>query len=81
MLQMVLNMPLICINLVCPLLNLKKVGFTVILPIQGVQQKSISNFEGQYATFSFNKNHQIYRSMTPYPLPLFSTNELFARKY
>ena len=81
MLQMVLNMPLICINLVCPLLNLKKVGFTVILPIQGVQQKSISNFEGQYATFSFNKNHQIYRSMTPYPLPLFSTNELFGRKY
>ena len=27
-------------------------------PLQGVQQKSISNFEGQYPTFSFNKNHE-----------------------
>ena len=27
--------------------------------LQGVLQKSVSNFEGQYPTFSFNKNHQL----------------------
>ena len=34
--------------------------------IQGVQQKIISNFEGQYPTLSFNKNHQKYTNITPY---------------
>ena len=28
-------------------------------------KKNISNFEGQYTTFSFNKNHQKYTNITP----------------
>ena len=38
-------------------LNMIK-GVYFFLDIQGVLQKSISSFEGQYPTFSFNKNHQ-----------------------
>ena len=33
--------------------------------ISGVLQKIISNFEGQYPTFSFNKNHQKHTNITP----------------
>ena len=32
--------------------------------IQRVLQKSISNFEGEYPTFSFNKNYQKYTNIT-----------------
>ena len=28
-------------------------------------QKSISNFEGQYPTFSFNKSHEKYTNIRP----------------
>ena len=33
--------------------------------IQGVLQKSIFNFEGQYPTFCSNKNYEIYTNKTP----------------
>ena len=32
---------------------------TYVLKRQGITSKIISNFEGQYLTFSFNKNHQV----------------------
>ena len=32
--------------------------------IQGVLQKSISSFEDQYLTFSFDKNYQIYANIS-----------------
>ena len=35
-----------------------------MLYIQGVLQKSVTKFEGQYPTFSFNKNYQIYINIT-----------------
>ena len=37
-----------------------------VLKMQGVQQKSISNFEGQCPTFSFNRIHQKYTNIVPY---------------
>ena len=33
--------------------------------MQGVLQKSISDFEGQHPTFSFNKSHQIHTNGAP----------------
>ena len=38
----------------------KAISLDCNVNVQGVLQKSISNFEGQYLTFSFNKNRQIY---------------------
>ena len=37
----------------------RKKEFTYVLKQQGIRPKSISNFEGLYLTFPFNKNHQI----------------------
>ena len=45
--------------------KLKKSLKKLKVKLQGVLQKSISNFEGQYPTFSFNKNHQKYTNITP----------------
>ena len=39
-------------------------AFTSLNYIQGDLQKIISNFEGQYPTFYFNKNHQKYPNIT-----------------
>ena len=41
--------------------NIKKLK----VKLQGVLLKSISNFEGQYPTFSFKENHQKYPNITP----------------
>ena len=38
---------------------LRKKGPTYVLKRQVITPKSISNFEGQYLTFPFHKNHQI----------------------
>ena len=36
-----------------------------LISIQGVLQKSIFNFKGQYPTFSLKKNHQKYTNIIP----------------
>ena len=40
--------------------NLAEAVENKLCVIQGALQKNISNCEGQYPTFSLNKNHQIY---------------------
>ena len=36
-----------------------------LISIQGVLQKSIFNFKGQYPTFALKKNHQKYTNIIP----------------